>query len=30
VGKVTWQDENHFTFQVAGGGALDAGLSFDK
>jgi hypothetical protein len=27
---VTWQDENHFTFQVAGGGALDPGLSFSR
>jgi tetratricopeptide (TPR) repeat protein len=30
VGKVTWQDENHFTFQVAGGGTLDPGLSFAR
>ncbi len=30
VGKVTWQDENHFTFQVAGGGTLDPGLSFSR
>jgi tetratricopeptide (TPR) repeat protein len=30
VGKVTWQDENHFTFQVAGGGSLDPGLNFSR
>jgi hypothetical protein len=30
VGKVTWQDENHFKFQVAGGGDLDPGLSFAR
>ena len=30
VGKVTWQDENHFTFQVAGGGTGDPGLSFAR
>jgi len=30
VGKVTWQDENHFTFQVAGGGPLDPGLKFAR
>jgi hypothetical protein len=30
VGKVTWQDENHFTFQAAGGGALDPGLRFAR
>jgi hypothetical protein len=30
AGKVTWQDENHFTFQVAGGGSLDPGLSFAR
>jgi hypothetical protein len=30
VGKVTWADENHFTFQVGGGGALDPGLSFAR
>jgi hypothetical protein len=30
VGKATWQDENHFKFQVAGGGDLDPGLSFAR
>jgi tetratricopeptide (TPR) repeat protein len=30
VGKVTWQDEAHFTFQVAGGGPLDPGLNFAR
>jgi hypothetical protein len=30
VGKVTWQDANHFSFQVAGGGPLDPGLSFSR
>jgi tetratricopeptide (TPR) repeat protein len=30
VGKVTWQDENHFTFQVEGGGTLDPGLNFAR
>jgi tetratricopeptide (TPR) repeat protein len=30
VGKVTWQDENHFTFQLAGGGTNDPGLSFAR
>ena len=30
AGKVTWQDENHFTFQVAGGGPSDPGLSFAR
>jgi Tfp pilus assembly protein PilF len=30
TGKVTWQDENHFTFQVAGGGPNDPGLSFAR
>ena len=30
AGKVTWQDENHFKFQVAGGGTNDPGLSFAR
>jgi tetratricopeptide (TPR) repeat protein len=30
VGQVTWQDENHFKFQVGGGGPLDPGLSFSR
>jgi tetratricopeptide (TPR) repeat protein len=30
VGNVTWQDENHFTFKVMGGGSADPGLSFAK
>jgi tetratricopeptide (TPR) repeat protein len=30
VGQVTWQDDKHFTFQVAGGGALDPGLKFSR
>jgi tetratricopeptide (TPR) repeat protein len=30
VGKVAWQDPNHFTFQAAGGGTLDPGLNFAR
>ena len=31
VGKLTWQDPNHFKFQVAGGGGPnDPGLSFSR
>jgi hypothetical protein len=30
VGKVTWLDDHNFTFQVAGGGPLDPGLSFTR
>jgi tetratricopeptide (TPR) repeat protein len=30
VGKVTWQDASHFTFQAAGGGPSDPGLSFSR
>jgi tetratricopeptide (TPR) repeat protein len=30
VGKVTWSDASHFTFQVAGGGELDPGLRFAR
>jgi tetratricopeptide (TPR) repeat protein len=30
VGRVTWQDENHFTFKVFGGPPNDPGLSFTK
>jgi hypothetical protein len=30
VGKVTWKDDHNFTFQVAGGGPLDPGLSFTR
>jgi Tfp pilus assembly protein PilF len=30
AGKVTWQDQNHFTFQVAGGGTNDPGLNFAR
>ena len=30
VGKVAWQDENHFTFQALGGGPNDPGLAFSK
>jgi hypothetical protein len=30
VGNVTWQDQNHFTFQAAGGGTLDPGLNFAR
>jgi hypothetical protein len=30
VGKVMWQDQNHFTFQAAGGGTLDPGLNFAR
>jgi hypothetical protein len=30
VGRVTWQDVNHFTFQAAGGGTLDPGLKFSR
>jgi hypothetical protein len=30
VGKVTWQDDNHFVFQAMGGGPSDPGLTFSK
>ena len=30
VGNVVWQDANHFTFKVLGGGTTDPGLSFTK
>jgi hypothetical protein len=30
VAKVTWSDENHFTFQAQGGGPQDPGLTFSK
>ena len=30
VGRVTWQDDNHFTFQAMGGGPNDPGLAFSK
>jgi tetratricopeptide (TPR) repeat protein len=30
VGKVAWQDDNHFTFQAMGGGPNDPGLAFSK
>jgi tetratricopeptide (TPR) repeat protein len=30
VGRVTWQDENHFTFKVIGGPPNDPGLNFTK
>jgi tetratricopeptide (TPR) repeat protein len=30
VGKVTWQDPQHFTFQAAGGGPNDPGLAFSQ
>ena len=30
AGTVTWQDDNHFTFQAQGGGPNDLGLAFTK
>ena len=30
VGKVAWQDDNHFNFQAMGGGPNDPGLAFSK
>jgi len=30
VGKLSWKDEDHFTFILAGGGAGDPGLSFSR
>jgi tetratricopeptide (TPR) repeat protein len=30
VGKVAWQDDNHFTFQAMGGGPNDPGLAFSN
>jgi hypothetical protein len=30
VGRVTWVDENHFTFKVIAGPPNDPGLSFTK
>jgi tetratricopeptide (TPR) repeat protein len=30
TGKITWTDEKHFTFQVAGGGPNDPGLAFSR
>ena len=30
VGRITWQDENHFTFKVVGGPPNDPGLTFTK
>ncbi len=30
VGKVVWQDADHFTFHAGGGGASDPGLSFTR
>ena len=30
VGRITWQDENHFTFKVIGGPPNDPGLTFTK
>ncbi len=30
VGKITWTDATHFTFQAGGGGPSDPGLTFEK
>jgi hypothetical protein len=30
VGKLSWKDEDHFTFTLSGGGANDPGLSFSR